>query len=267
VAVTTDSTGNIWLLTDQRLAVLIGDRWEDPALALKAAGSVSGTVRYLSAIGDGSKVYATDFEQTGRRCSVIGQVKDGALTFAPGPITSQASLMRLSVREGNGALWVPATWADRKRHPDVLAGQFPQRLTEVGVTAEVTGIGWPRLADRNGNVWFGGTMNDRLEALTLWRDGAAAATIPMSARNDSLLLIDGGPGRVIAWSDAGVQVFTAADPAKPANYTAGPLMSVRGLSARPMHVAFSPRCGLITTETPAIGSQDSRLYLIDLPRK
>lgn len=263
-----DKAGNLWLLENRRLTVLTEQGWQDTQLALTAVGSADGTVRYLSAVGDGSRVYVTDFERTGvRKFSGFGEVRAGKVLFTPGPITSEALRMEITVRESDGgALWVPGVWSDSSQG-DVRGGMFPHRVSERGVTASPRDVGWPRLADGDGNVWFAGTHgSDPFTELNVWRDGKISAKLKVRAEDRSTFFSD-APGSVYLWSDSGLHHFVARRPGDPSSFALDTTHAVVGLSFDILRVEYSS-LGFIVVTTEG-GLRDPRFYLhlIPLPRK
>lgn len=265
-ALTSDSGGNLWLLDELRLRVLVGDRWEDPTLALKAIGSPVGTVRYMSAVGDGGKVYVADFERSGRTCSALGEVRGGAIVFVRAPVASEASLAYLNVREPGGALWVPAAWAWTPAGNGALGSRFPQRVTEKGSVQQVEGLGWPRLADDDGNVWFAAeNQYGRFKKFTIWRDGKVTAEVPFSGNERTTRLFADGPGRVIVWTPGGVQRFVARDKDKPADFKPGTAYGVRGIDGF-VGVKYSRSGFFVVSAEAGASSHDRKLLLVPVPK-
>ncbi len=60
LTIVSDKAGNIWYLENHRVLVYVRDHWVLASEPLTAAGSRRGNVGYLSAVGDGSKVYVSD---------------------------------------------------------------------------------------------------------------------------------------------------------------------------------------------------------------
>lgn len=269
-----DKAGNIWTLDAGRLAVLIADRWEDPALALQAVGkAVNDGLQFISGVGDGSKVYVSNLSGFG----LVGEVAAGTPRFATGPVTNNRELMMLCVREPGGGLWVPATQSDPGLTKQVLGGQFPQRLTEAGVTHQVAGGGWPLLVDDDGQVWFAsGAESFRLvDELIVRRDGEVTARVPFPTQARGLRLLAAGPGRVLAWTDLGLRVITAQGPRDARAYVVGPMTVVRSRdtpprTAEPMHARpiALPGDRLAIVVPSGLSEEDQcRLFIADLPAR
>jgi hypothetical protein len=194
-------------------------------------------------------------------------VRGGVVVFTRAPVTSEPLLAYLNVREPGGALWVPAAWAWRPAAGGALGGRFPQRLTEEGSVRQVEGLGWPRLADDDGNVWFaGGDLYGRFDKLTVWRDGAAAAEVLFSGHDDTTRLFAEGPGRVVAWTSAGVQRFTAADRAKPAEFKAGATFGVRGIEGFVRRVEYSRLGFFVVTAEAGNSGRERKLFVVPMPK-
>lgn len=252
-----DSGGNIWMLVDGRLTVLIGDRWEDVTLALQATGRAANRgFRFLGGIGDGSKVYVS---------GLVGEVAADTVRFAPGPLQRDRDFMARVVREPGGALWVP-----------VQHDQGSERLTEAGAKAVPDVPGSPLLVDDDGNVWIASspTWNGLINELVVWRDGAIRARVPFPVHERDVCLLAAGPGRVLAWTSRGLQVITARKPADTGSHEVGPVMAVRS-RVEPRHTVEPSRSRpiavvgdrLLIVANPELRSDDCRLFLADLPAR
>jgi hypothetical protein len=257
LSVVGDQRQNIWVLRDQKLEILAGERWLDPTRALRATGSPTGTVRFLTAVGDGSKVYVTDWDRFG----ALGEVRDGAAVFTKAPYPTVFDALRLfrTVREKDGGFWVPARWSSKG-----VSGLFPQKITEAGVVAEVEGIGWPLLGDLSGNVWFGKGTRDSIDCLNIWRGGKMIATLPLVGGGKRVTLFSNKAGCVYAWTDIGLQRFRTSDPLKPTEFEAT-RWPLTGIDRHIASVEFSPLGFLVVTTEPMLHEQTGFIQLIRLP--
>jgi len=272
-AIVADTAGNIWVLDNSRLTVLVADRWEDVTLALQAVGkAVNAGLQFLAGVGDGSRVYVSDLATKG----LVGEVVAGVPRFTEGPFSDNRRLLWLGVREPGGALWIPATRNAPGPNKQYRVGQFPQRLTEAGVTHEVTDCGWPLLADAAGDVWFasGTKTPGMVDELIVWRDGAVKARVPFQAREEGLRLFAAGHGRVLAWTYLGLRLVTAQGEPEAGGYEVGPVMSVRSRGTPPLTmkpllslpIAVVEDQVMIVAE-PGLRDDRCRLFITDLPAR
>jgi hypothetical protein len=264
-----DAAGNLWLLDAQRLSVLAGDRWLDTGTPLRAAGSPAGFVHFASAVGDGSKVYVTDFATLNRGVAALGEVHNDhgpTVVFTPAQRTGERELTYLTLRDPAGALWLPITY--RPGDPGRPSGHWATRLTEKGVDAQFDTSGLPMLVDRGGTVGLGQPRRpaDHIPArLHLWRDGRVVHSLDITGAGDRFRLFADRPGSVWAWTDLGLQHFVAKDPADPRTYTLARTYTPQGVDRRIELVEFSP-LGFVALTAATIAPEAPRtLYLVRLP--
>jgi hypothetical protein len=247
-----DAGGNVWLHDRERLRVLSGGRWLDTDLALRAAaGGRAGPPLYVSAVGDGSKVYVTDFTPNGG-LAALGDVRragdEAAVVFTRTNQTGDMRAMDASVRDTKGALWVPVTWRNVVRDDaagnGATGGQWATRFTERGIDLQLgAGAGAPFLIDRDGNLWLGkGEANwGTAHGFAIWRDGRVRHTVDVTGAGERFRLFADRPGSVWLWGDTGLQHFRAKNSAEPWAYAHERTYTPRDVKGRPDGVAFSSR--------------------------
>ncbi|MBN1511806.1 MAG: hypothetical protein JXB13_07310 [Phycisphaerae bacterium] len=261
-----DLSGNIWLLEARMLSVLVDDRWVSAKAKLLEAGSRSGEVEYLSTIGDGSRVYMTDFglaHDRGR--SFYGRVEDGKIVIEPAPHTSELREMYRSVRDESGALWVPGSVRRACGTSDRISGQVAYRLTETGVVDEVVNGGWATLHDKGGNVWLGGIRGKGENQFNVWRNGEIVAHVVIPFAHEDTPLFSDRPGSVYAWTDAGLQHLTQCEESDPSRWSIAGVYTPTNIEGHRHETASSDLGFIVLTTYSDAGGRRSFLHLIPFP--
>lgn len=242
VSLAADAQGNLWCTARQTLHVLVGDRWHESIEGLLAAGSRKCEVRYLAPIDDGQKIYLTDLQSRSEGgTSLIGEVKDGELSFSPAPLPAYPYTRVISLRDPAGGLWIGShiysNSVPRFGSGDSLSGQLAIRLTAAGVADEVKNSGWPQLIDRSGTVWLGEGIVTTVGKFNLWRNGkiVQTLTIPGFDRQRSVLLSN-APGSVLVNTVDGL-LHLVADGPDYANYRPAKVYSLSQLDGDIQHMA------------------------------
>ena len=195
MSVTADSKGNIWLRQSNQLSVLSGDKWIEH----------SGIASFLSAVGDGSKVYFSALSLD-RGNSFFAEIRDGKLQVARAPQAAHQHEAPTGLRDGEGALWIPRYIGSSHR----ITGQVATRLGPQGTLQEVENY-WPLLLDRSGNVWLTKVRPPQSNRLRVWRAGKVVQELEVPGANSVYFLFSDKPGSVYAWTPLGLQHFAADD--------------------------------------------------------
>ena len=243
-AVRADKAGNVWAVSGRTLRVWTGKVWLDGTKALKDLGSLKGEALYLSAVGDGSKVYVADVGAPGDQGKAfLGEVKEGQLVFSPAPCPNDKDLLWRGLRDQEGALWLTRIlWRSELAVPE-MTGQKAFRVTPAGTDQELTNAGWPLLCDKGGNVWLGGIFRGRPQDFNLWRGGKIAATVSIPGagldRPYGTPMASNRPGSVFAYTQAGLVHLTAEDPKAPARFTVKAVYHLQGQGGRVRSMEYS----------------------------
>jgi len=235
-----DRDGNIWLLDigtkrqefrgrerevedPGKLCVLAGDRWIEGSAALGEAGSRWKRTYHLAPLGDGRRIYMTDFllaHDHGR--SFYGEVKDGKIVLTPAPHTSERVLIKLNVRDPDNRLWLPANESRAQRTCDHILSQKAYRLAGEGEPKVLTNSGWPLLYDGDGTLWLGRIRGRPPNQFHVWRGDEIVTTVLVPMATKRTKLFAERPGSVLAWTGNGLERVSTPDPADPAQFEAGP---------------------------------------------
>ena len=223
-----DGADNVWLLSFNSLAVLVGDKWVATADALLAACGRKIRPAFLTSV-EGSRVYVSDFRPiSSGGCSFYGEVKDGLPVFTLAPHVTPEDNYR-PVHDTAGALWIPAVaptinggttqevW-DQFRGSSIIQKRETCRLTKDGVLLNTRHQGWPILCDKSGNVWLQ-SIYENPRRLEIYSHGEIAHTvsIPYWNRYNTRFVSD-RPGSVYVWTPAVLVHLVACDPARPGAY-------------------------------------------------
>lgn len=261
-----DKGGNLWVVHEKKLEVLAGGRWVEASGLIKAGRATEDdTVAGVAALGDGRRVYLSDFAWRGEKAqSFFGEVRQGQIVLEP---ASGWALHWTAppVWDTQGAFWV-YTPPSRQRP----AIQPISRLMPDGVAGEVGGTGGIVLGDWGGNVWLAAPLTKGL--LHVWRDGKIEADVRVpsfSNTNRESRLASDGPGSIWAWTTAGLYHLTADAPAAPARFAARAKYVVQGVAGRVAEFLCPPGGPLVivTSQTrQAYGKQEWTVYLVPLPQ-
>ena len=244
---TADKTGNLWLLRNGKVKVLVDDTWIDTSAAVKELQEYEVGFQMLASVGDSSRVYMSDLALGHRNgCSLYGEIEDGQPAFMPAPCCAGEADRWYHypvLHDRVGALWVPGIIArdcDNGACNYLIAGFEVHRLTEHGSVQTLIEKGWPLLCDKAGNVWLQSTNTLRQDEFSIWADGrvAHAMTIPFASTHNTWLISD-KPGSVYAWTLAGLQHFVAEDPQEPARYLPEETYAVDGVDGLIADVGYS----------------------------
>ncbi len=260
--------GLVWYLEAGALRLLEGRRWHDALGPLMGAGSRSGHVQWMAPIGDGRRVYASDFAliHDGGKSFVVG-LKDGKLRTEVAPHVREMSFDNggkyLGIRDTKGALWLPTSKTVSAGTCDHTTAQLAVRLDETGIAGKWENRGWARLVDASGNVWFDSVPGKGGSVLNVWRDGEFIQEISVPGYEGSLLF-SGGPGSVHVHTAAGIGHLLA----EPPGFRRYRLDKVYGLPETlwgTVPHAFSKQGYVLFLLRPRGQSQPSVLHLVKLP--
>ncbi len=193
-----DAADNVWLLDNNRLSVLTGSQWVDARESLIEAGSEDGQANYIAGVSHGSRVYVVDSRSYNSGRSFSGRIDQGRIVLEPAPPVYEESAP-MGIRDQEDALWLPGCRAQLNKQAGTIVNYAAQRLAETGVTNEVLQIGFPRLCDKDNNIWIGhmGYPSNTTGAFVIWRNGSIRGRITIPARGPLHLLSD-RPGSVYA---------------------------------------------------------------------
>jgi hypothetical protein len=275
-----DAAGNLWLLDDGRLGVLAGDRWLDADVPLRAAGFASGKAPFAAAVGDGSKVYVTEFSPGIQGAAALGEVrgtgKDAALVFLPEDCATAMRFTDPTVRDADGRLWLPITWrihhTENGRDVGPLGGRWATRYTPKGPDLRLDeSAGMPALFDRSSTLWLAQADPDfgPIRGFNLWRTDHVVLSIPTPGIGQRAELFADRPGSVWAWTTVGLRHYVAKDPSDPRTYALARTYTPRDLDRPAARATFSP-LGFVALSVPVPArvrthSLETDLYVVPLP--
>lgn len=249
-----DAGGNLWVLDQRKLAVLCGDKWEDPAKALLAAGAGRESPRSICPVGDGSRVFVT-FE---RQASVLGHVRNGTVVFVSAE--DAGSIFR---RDADGAVWVnaiepPQTYAFPPKPPKRIL----LKVTEKGVTEKLSDTGIPVLLDESGNLWCNAGPIRRGSRVNILGNGKLIHSLEVPDASHPFHLMTDRPGSIYTWTRRGLLHLSG--PAKgDGSWQAGETATVDlKFSPREMEVS---RLGFAVLSTADSYGKDCQIHLVKLP--
>lgn len=203
--ISTDTSGNIWVIENGKFSVLANDSWLDVAGALQRVGLTQGRIRYLSAVGDGSKIYISDLglaHLQGR--SFLARLVDGNIEFTPAPHATASGGSTLCLRTDDGALWIPCQDAEARGNITQVLSYRPAIVTHEGEKNDGPREGWPALIDRSGNVWLVEKKHTPTDGLMIWRDGRIVQRLKMPGKVIADNLFSDRPGSVFVWTSQGL---------------------------------------------------------------
>jgi hypothetical protein len=266
-----DKLGNVWLSRrpDLHLRVLANGQWIDATEQLKAAGMRRGYVTFLAPVGDGTRIYMTDY---GLRHdgggSLLGRcTPDGKLEFEQAPHSTSEFDMPRPVREpldAGGGLWVASSTGFAQRTSDAITGQFASRITEKGVVAEVKGSK-PVLGDRSGNAWLLSLNWDGPAKTSICRDGKIVASFETPGVDKDSRFFSDKPGSAWTWTASGLTRYLES-PANSGQYTMQQIYSPRELSGFVKQVELSPAGYLVVLTSSGYPNERFKLSLLPLPK-
>jgi|GEM_PF-3720517 len=214
-SIVADRFGNIWLLEQSRLSVLMDDRWQDAAELLKEAGSRGGDVWFIASVGDGSRVYVSDMKlahESGR--SFLGQIEDGELlltkaTHAAHPLGN----VGMPLRDPRGDLWIGGNITKIFGPSEYSLGQFVARLNEMGTADEIKTRDRLVLIEGEDRLWFAETFFKPSGTITrMQRDGKVLQKLELPQVDSFYHFFSDRPGSVYAVSSRGLEHLVATDP-------------------------------------------------------
>jgi hypothetical protein len=264
--ISVDRMGNIWVMDERRLKVLVGDEWLDAKGPLLAAGARAGEMEYLNTVGDASRVYVTDFmlaHDHGR--SFFGRVEGDQLVFEPAPHTCESPIMALGIKDAGGALWVPGSDRVGGTTCDAINGQIAHRLSENGPVQNLKNTGWARLCERNGTIWLGEVRGQSSSRFNLWRDGEIVGAVKIDHAKRDTPLVSDRPGSVYAWTAAGLQHYTRRPGAAAADYELTETVAIDGYNGMYTKLAVSDLGYLVVGSFADDPVRAFELRLIRLP--
>jgi hypothetical protein len=227
-----DKAGNIWVYSYPKLNVLVGEKWIDASDALIKAAGRQDKVRYLAALGDGSRVYLTDFMPRG--ASFYGRVEDGKLKFEKAPGVCSGGFHH--VRDRGGAVWIAGSKGRAIGTGYTSTAQLAQRLTEKGCVLELKNSGRPFFCDRGGNVWLGDVRGQAHPGrLNVVRAGKVVCTLDLPGVSAFSGFCSPRAGSVLISTERGLLHLTAEKPGKFKVRTTYALPDFRGKSRRLVH--------------------------------
>ncbi len=258
--------GHLWILQENALKLLAGTRWYDATEPLIQAGCRRGFVDYLAPIGDGRAVFVSDarLRHDGGR-SFLGRFEEGRFRFDEAPHTIAEMESVLSVRDDEGALWVPSTRGAGGTTSDYFTGQVAARLTVEGVALELDNAGLALLADEAGNVWMGDIWGQPPDLIRIWRDGEIVQELTIPAFEPPGSMLSDRPGSVYVMTLRGLQHLVA-DPPHFHPYRLAELDQLPDAVARPVYRAYSRQGYLVYVVRAAGDLEKARLYLVAVPR-
>ena len=266
--VVADASGSIWLLQpSQELSVLVEGLWVSAKPAPIEAGSRVGHAGYLGPVGpEGALVYLTDFgmlHDHGR--SFFGQVVNGKLVFSRAPHASESNLTRLSVRDHEGGLWIPAIIRESAGTCDHIIDQLAIRVTDDGRQEPLKNVGWAKLCDATGNVWLHQIPGVGYSEYHIWREGRIVSRTRVPTSGEGARLFSDRPGSVYVWTAHGLHHLVARDPQAPASFELSKTYWLDGLAGRVTNVRYSPLGYLVVASYSDAGGRSYHLGFVKLP--
>ncbi len=259
-----DKAGNIWYLENHRLQVYVRDHWVSANEPLTSAGSPHGSAQYLTAVGDGSKVYVSNlamYYQGG--CSFLGCVKDGDLDFAKAPHVTGYESMAHVLRAADGSLWLPVRIGVGHGTCDYYSGQVACCISEKGVDQELRNTGWSQLVDEAGNVWLGHIPGMPVDVFRVWRRGKVVQELAIPQSQLGLLFSDRS-GSVYVRTRTGLHHYTADGP-RFHPYHLAKTYSFDDMMGPPIAQAYS-KLGYLLLLTKSNSPRSTSLHLVHLPK-
>jgi hypothetical protein len=203
----------VWCLREQSLWYYTDGAWKDTSAPLKQAGSRYGLLKYLAAIGDGSRVFVGDlaFPSDGGG-SYIATVKDDKFVFEEADHIRQDYKVTYAVRDPSDALWLRVTTSKFSNLPRQMLGQYAVRLDAKGERSEIVNRGWATLVDQSGNAWLEEAVRKPGSVVHLCREGKIVQELEIPGFGKYGILFATQPGRVYAWSSSGLQQLLGEGP-------------------------------------------------------
>lgn len=260
VVVAADKEGNIWLLEENKVVVLVGDVWLDAAEPLKAAGSPPGGASFMSAFGDRSRIYFSILGSTPGK-SRIGEVREGKLLFEDAPDMTHDDSLPCGLREPGGELWLAANTPTSGRKSGII-DQMSLRLGQNGQAQEIQNSGLPMLVDESGKVWLGRISQQPHNKFVLWHGGKIVQRLEIPGTDGVRSLFSDKPGSVYAFSTIGL-IHLIAD--GEGQYRADKTYVLPPFSHSPKPM-YSP-LGYIVAKTFTDSPPEVKLLLLRLPRE
>jgi len=210
--ISTDTGGNIWVIENGKFSVLANGNWLDVEAALQRAGLTQGRIRYLTAVGDGSKIYISDLglaHLQGR--SFLAHLVDGNIEFTKAPHATAHASSALCLRADDGALWIGCQDAEPRGNVTQILSYRPAIITHEGEENDGPSEGWPALIDRSGNVWLVEKKHTPTDGLMIWRDGRIVQRLKMPGKVSADNLFSDRPGSVFVWTSQGLHHLVASE--------------------------------------------------------
>jgi hypothetical protein len=266
ICIATDRGGHVWLVERQRLAVLVDGRWLEVEDSLKAAGSRDGSVQFVSTVGDGSKVYLSDFGLAHLKGkSFLAEIEGGKLVVSAAPHATSSAYLGLGLRDRSGTLWLPSQKMEpRGGATTQVTGHQTLRLGDGGLLGEPIDGMWPLLIDRAGNVWLSELKSGRpSNRFSLWRDGQVVQQLDVPGILRAHGLFADRAGSVYVWTTLGLQhlVSEKADAAGAFRLASTYALHLPAPAGEPVH---SPLAGLVVSVR--VGPQ-LQLCIFQLPNE
>ncbi|MBU1043178.1 MAG: hypothetical protein KJ915_02115 [Candidatus Omnitrophica bacterium] len=263
-----DSNGNIWLLDARKLSVLISDKWFNAKSTLMEAGARTGEPWYINTVGNGEKVYITDFglaDDSGS--SFFGNIQDGKMVFEKAPHTSEEVYMKSSIKDVSGALWIPATNNMSMGVCDSV-GQAATCVNEKGIIGSLKDSGWPILCDGAQNIWLNDIRGKKSNTFFVCRNNEIVdeIVIPFSSSSSSYLFSD-APGSVYLWSSFGMDHLKADRKSDFKDYEIADIYYLEKYQGEISKSFYSRKGYLAFISTTSGSKKENILHLISLPEK
>ena len=227
------------------------DQW---GYALKFAGSRHLAIDYICPVGDGSRLFLTNFRELHEGGGSFLYARTGGNSWVARTVhTCEPREMRLSIRDDEGALWVPGSIRKAEEGRDLVTGQMAYRITEKGAVDKIKNAGWARLLDQSGYIWLGSIWQQPSSRFHLWKEGKIEHTLEIPKADRTTYLCSDQKGSVYAWTPDGLQHLESMEDA---NYKPTTLYRTTNVGGRIIRMEYS-RLGYLA----AVAEIDERYYL------